>query len=73
MQDIATVGATLGAHLLGNKLIQLDKMLPEAGIHKEVVTHCCCLSLFLGRKTGDSPLGKLSSSLRGFFTDHQAM
>jgi hypothetical protein len=35
MQDIATVGATLGAHLLGNKLIQLDKMLPEAGIHKE--------------------------------------
>jgi hypothetical protein len=73
MQHIATVRTALSTHLFGDTLIQFKQALPEAGIGNKVVTHWCCLSLFLGRKTGDSPLGKLSSSLRGFFTDHQAM
>jgi len=73
MQDISAVRAVLLTHLVGDELVKFEQVLPETGISDKVVTHWWRLSLFLGRKTGDSPLGKLSSYLRGFFTDHQAM
>ena len=71
MQYATTVRTSARLNLSGDRLIDPEQKLIEPGIFEEGLTHCCCLPGFLGRDTGDSPLGQCSSCLRGFFFVHQ--
>jgi hypothetical protein len=56
MQPATTVPAAACLDFGGNRLIELKQGSVKTGIVENGLTHCHCLSLFLGRKTGDSPL-----------------